>query len=230
MKAINEKISHLSGLLLSWSSPKTISRNDLLSCESLKFNDEVEGTKWEEYSFKSNHPLRGEDERSQTPPYFYKIICRRSGARLLLLSSTRQIIDHLVENELNYSLKLPLHRVQIAVDTLVKDITVSPEAYVLTFVHARTPAFGSPLRSVSFYGDNIAEASFFRDYIDLMNVFTCGIRNITSNGELVRLGNDGIISFYSSYASNPHQLTEIENVLSYLSKKRYLDSNTNRIN
>lgn len=209
----------LSGLLLEWTN-QIVSRKMLSNTSRIKFKSEIPGGHWEEYVFHSAVPLRGE-EQDDGRSFLYPIVCRRSGPRLLLLSISRPIVEYLLENELKTIFLPRLRRVSIAVDELVKALVNKPTIYSLSFVHARTPAFGSSLRSLSFYGEDLAEASLLREHVSLMNFFACGIRRTTGGNELVRIAADGGISFYSTSFD---KFLEIEEVLRYLRQEAYLIS------
>jgi len=208
---------YFSGLLLE-SPLRTVQRADLEKVRNVSFVEVVHGTNWEHFSLKSEQALRPEDRPG---PYDYPIICRRSGSRVLVLSVTRQIVEHLLQHDFESIFSPQLRRVSIAVDGLVKGIANKPTAYALSFAHARVPAFGNSLRAISFYGDDLAEASLFRGQLDLMVFFTCGLREAAGATEIVRLGGDGAISFFMGTS---HRVLEVERALSFLRHEGYLTS------
>lgn len=215
-------IPYFGGFLMD-GSEKVIERDDLLKCNTIKFVSVIPGTEWEKFEYLSETALRNEDAESTSKPYRYIVICRRSGSRIIILSHTKDIVEHLLENKLSKIFVPKLKPVSIAVDGLVKSLTGNPTKYSLTFVHARIPAFGTSLRSVSYYGDDIAEASLFRENIHFMNFFTCGLRPTIGKSEIVRIGSDGSLSFYAS-TSNTDKFKEIENIFRFLRKEGYLST------
>jgi hypothetical protein len=208
---------YYSGLLLEWP-PRAIQRTDLEQLRDFSFSGAIAGTNWELFWFRSDKALRPEDRPG---PYRYPILCRRSGSRILMLSVARQVVEHLMESELERVFSPRLRRVSIAVDGLVKAMADKPTAYSLSFAHARVPAFGSSLRALSFYGDDLAEASLFRERIGLMVFFTCGLREAAGGSEIVRLGADGTISFFMAES---HRVLEVEKALGFLRHEGYLTS------
>jgi hypothetical protein len=112
-----------------------------------------------------------------------------------------------------------MRRVSISVDSLVRELVERPTRYCLSFVYARVPAFGAALRTVSFFGDDLGEASFFRDNVQLINVFVCGLRRTEGGSEVLRLTSDGRISF--NLLSADHVLA-VEGVLRFLRQQDYL--------
>lgn len=171
---------------------------------------------WEQAVFSSDTSLIPGDDAP--PPDGYPLMWRLSGPRVLIVSQAREVVEGLCET-LALTVGLKLDPVSIAVDTFVKDTAREPGQYVFNYVHARVAAFGTSLKSLSFYGDDISEAKFFRDGIDLFNCHTCGIRHITGGGEIVRLGNDGSVSFR---LGGPSRLKEVEQALAFLRLHGYL--------
>jgi hypothetical protein len=210
----------LNGLLLEWPS-RPVKREDILRSRDLEFHSTLHGSRWEQFVYSAAIAFRGEDLLGKKPPFRYRVVVRRSGARLLVLSDARRIVEHLVDTSLNDLFPPYLRRVSIGVDALVKAMVKKPTIYSLTFVHARVPAFGASLRSVSFYGDDLTEASLLRENVALMNFFTCGLRPAAGGQELVRIGGDGSISFYLVKST---VLQEIENALAFLKQQGYLSS------
>lgn len=201
---------------------RPIERTDIEECRDIKFVSRIEGTHWEKYMYSSELPLRKEENEPKGGPYQYELICRRSGSRIVMLSLSRDIIDHLLLHEfIDCSISRIRHK-PIAVDNLVKNLAKAPAEYAINFVYARTPAFGASLRTISCYGDDLADASFFLDNMYLMNFYTCGLRRITEKTEVVRLGSDGMISFRMT---DKESVLKVEAVLSYLKTHDYLDDN-----
>jgi hypothetical protein len=218
---MDERKSHnLNGSLLEWP-VRAIERAHLEACGGMEFRGELESSCWEEFSFTSDEPLRGEDQAVRAGPYTYTVICRRSGPRIAFLSLNRRIVDRLADRLAAEVLAFRLRRVSIAVDSLGKAIVERPTRFSISFVYARVPAFGAALRNVSFYGDDLGEASLFRDNIHLLNIFVCGLRPAAGGSEIVRLGSDGRISFNMQ---SPGKVLEVENVLRFLRQEGYLST------
>ena len=208
----------LSGILLEFLGGP-ISRRDIERAD-LKFIRNISDTSWEEFIFESDEPLNGEIVNASV--FQYGAVCRRSRRRLLLLSPNRTIVEHLLEKRFSKVFVPRLRYVPIAVDDLVRAVVNKPSLYSLTRVYARVPAYGQSLRSVSYYGDDLGEASMFREQMDKLSFFVCGLRSAIEAHELVRLGNDGTVSFFVSQPEN-RRLREIEKVLNFLKQNDYLD-------
>ncbi len=209
----------LSGSLLEWP-VKEIGRSDLEHCSALQFHENVGESNWEKFEFTSSEPLRDKDQ-GESGPFSYVVICRRSGSRIAMLSLNRQIVDHLAHQLMLDVFSLRSRRVSIAVGDLVNELVERPTRYCLSFVYARVPAFGASLRNVSFFGDDLGEASLFRENAHLLNVVNCGIRRTEGGSEIVRLAGDGRISFNMSSSK---KVIEVEEVLRFLRKENYLST------
>lgn len=196
-----------------------ITRSDLLRCDKLQFVTTVQGTRWEKFTFFSDIPLKGEDIENINVPFKYHVFCRRSGPRVLFLSTSRDLANYIIDNYLSGIFTPPLRRLTIAVDDLVKALIDKPTKYLLSFVYARSPAFGSALRALSFFGDDLAEASLFRDCSHLLNYYSCGLRSSVGGSEIIRIGAEGFISFYMS---GSNRIIEVETALSFLRDGGYL--------
>jgi hypothetical protein len=101
----------------------------------------------------------------------------------------------------------------------VKQLLRQPRDYALSFVHARVPGFGNALRALSFYGDDLAGASLFREHADLLVCYTCGLRKAAGGTEILRLGVDGNVSFF---LGDQKRLRAIEDTLRFLRDERRL--------
>src|SRR5262245_31452825 len=139
--------TQLVGFLLEWRG-RPVTQEQLLKCPGLTFESRLRESSWEQYTFHSPKPLRGELAESASD-FAYLVICRRSGPRLLLVSQGRSVVDHLILRELGAVFVPRLEGVSVAVDLLVRDLTRRPGEYSLGYVHARLPAFGTALKSAS---------------------------------------------------------------------------------
>lgn len=211
---IYKNFQSLSGYLLTTRS-MNISRETILDLHSISFANDIPLPGWEEFTLETSKALIQEEYRGK---YLYPIICRRSGTKLLLLSYNRKIVEYVLDKfkinkELTYFFNMCIN-----VNSLVKKLTDTPDKYVLSFVHARVPAFGNSLRAISFYGNDISEASMFRENMGLMNFYACGLRKVVGEKEILRLSSDGFISFR---LPNLERLVEVQDTITFL-RNNYL--------
>lgn len=206
----------LSGLLLSDRRNSKLESSSIVRAGRVSEPARFEDSAWEQASFQSEVPFTPADQLG-TPPFTYPLVWRLSGPRVLLLSISRDVVEHFRKVAVKSGLRL--EPVGIAVDLFVKETARDPSEYVLSFVHARVSAFGTALKSVSFYGEDVAEAKFFRDGMDLFVCHTCGVRHAAGGGEIIRLGNDGAVSFKHT---GSRRLREVEETLGHLRRNGYL--------
>jgi hypothetical protein len=211
-------VNYLTGRLLNWSQ-ESVNMVDLLRCKRLTFVRMVGSSHWEELRYKSIVPLYGEDSTLIPGPYEYPVICRRSGARLLILSEHSDIVDYIIEEEFKDIFSPRLRHMNVAVDRLVKAITLKPTIYVLTYAHARVPAFGSNLRLITLYGEDLGQASLFHHMLKELTFASCGLRLAAKPKEVVRLSADGAVSFLPA---NKQRLDHVEQILGFIRREGYL--------
>jgi hypothetical protein len=211
---------NVSGVLYEWSAGNIeLSHFKEYDC-NIEFNN-IPNTGWETFTYLSDVALRHEEKIYNIPgPYRYSMVIRRSGPRFLLLSENRSIATHFMEHTLSQILKPLPCQVNIAVDSLARNLAKNPTVYALSFIHARVPAFGTSLRSISFYGDDLGTSTYFVKSLELFNVHTCGLRHAQGGHEIVRIGSDGGVSFLFSN----EKAIEVEKLLGFLRNQKYLST------
>jgi len=176
-------------------------------------------SQWEQLCYESSVPLHGEDEGQIKGPYEYTVVSRRSGGRLLILSEHAGIIEHLLSEEFKKAFIPHLRPISIAIDPLVKSLTKNPSIYALSYAYARVPGGLSNLKSLAFYGEDLAIAALFCDLLDALIFINCGLRLAAKGKEIVRLSTDGGVSFFPT---NRQRLDDVEKVLGFIRAQGYL--------
>jgi hypothetical protein len=209
----------LQGYLLS-AAPQDLKRETVLSSPHVQFVREIESTRWDEYRFLSRTALHGEEQLPFGDQFEYFVLVRRSGPRALVMAEYSEVLDVILQQERAVESGVRLRRVRIAVDGLAKHIARKPGRYLLSRVDALVPAYGQSLRSVSFYGDDVGEAALFRDHLDHLQIYACGLRETTTRSEVLRLTNRGVVSFrYTGI----RRIVEVEKVLGFVRNEGFLD-------
>lgn len=220
-----QQLENLTGYIMVPTKGTEFAHGAFAHCKTLKDVGPIADSVWEQYEYSSTIPLVPEHQL-QKGPYVYPVICRvaSDGALLLLMSSHKRIIDTFLASDESELLQPGIYHIGVSVDAVVRNLTRSPGVYTLSFVHARLPGFGSALRAVSFYGDNVAEASMFRENLGKMNCFTCGLRALIEAVEIARIGTDGLISFHlpGELETRRERLRDVEGVMKYLRRGGYL--------
>ena len=213
----------LSGYLMATSTGSKVTATLLTEAGALHHYGHIEDTKWDEYLMRSSQPLMMEDRFGAVGPFEYRLKCRRSGSRILIMGENTRIaeaaLSKLRAKEPQSSVLIHL---TVKVDALVRQITAKPGPYSLSFVHARLQ--NSSLKATSFYGEDITEASLFRDNLELLTCYTCGLRDVQSATEVLRIGNDGHVFFFAprAKAQLASRFAEVQSVLSFLSKSEFI--------
>lgn len=190
--------------------------NSYFSVPSVVNRSVVTGTRWEKLTFRSAEALTEEDILLNRPYYEYEIWLR-SSQHSLLMAKKKSIVEAFVVKELHRNNK-PLRRTQVRVAELVSDLVGQPEGYAITYIHARISAFGDSMRSMAIWGDDLVNAQAFRELKGILTSVQCGLRPLPEEKEVLRVTNEGNVSFYF----DPTRTKPIETVLSFLNQNRYL--------
>jgi hypothetical protein len=203
-----------------WARLETL-RNETLRVSFVPSFRLIERTRWLQIQFDAPEPLI--DASVEQPPYTYWLYYRQSARRAVLVGIKRIVVTRFLESlSLAHGLRVP-ESVYVNVQALVSLICSKPGSYAATYVHARTSGFGSSVRSISFYGDDVTASSLFREYASALLPHTCGLRDVYANrtqtSEALRVSTEGKVSFYGNAAS---ELLAAEKALGYLNRFGFL--------
>ena len=150
---------------------------------------------------------------------FYKIFFRQSEERALLLSEAQPVVEEIMRYIAKSIGSNKIEFVYIDVNGLVNMIMEQPDNYIVTAIHAKTSGYGARLKSVSLYGNDITSVSLLLDNKNNFVFYMCGLREVKSFRESVRIGKEGQVScYYNSIGS----LKNIENTLKYITLNNFL--------
>jgi len=206
--------NRVAGFLLTW--PGGPIPRELLEDVLRPLGDLAGIPRWERYALDSP-PIFGE-EVEDGATVNYQVIARRSGGKMILVG-VAGLVEHVVDKGHLARIRPALRRVPVAVDALIRDIAERPGDFAISYAHGRSPGFGARMRSVSYYGDDISEASLFRESLPLLVFSTCGLRRVARGSEIMKFGSDGSVSFR---LDSRRRASEVERVLSYLRDNGYL--------
>ncbi len=154
----------------------------------------IGNTRWERVVFHSPEFISG-DQRITEAPYDYPITVRQSTTgSLLLLAESKKVVEVFFEKYCRRLFKPALKKIFVKVGDLVTHVVADPNHYVLTAANVRISAYGEALKSISFYGDDLANATMFRENLHLMNPFSCGLRKVNGVSEVIRISSDGAVT------------------------------------
>jgi hypothetical protein len=197
-----------------------LDRQTLTTVPGLSLEKAIAGTRWDRYRFGSLRPLRDEAQLETDGHHTYPLLARLSsdGGRLVVLGPDFNIVRSVIEGELRPFFRPRVARESIAVHRLVQHIIDEPGPFAISFVHARTAAFGESLKSVSFYGNDVSHANFFRANLELFACFAVGLRDSSHHAEILRLRQDGRISFIGT-----EKLRDVDRVLHFLHDRGFYE-------
>lgn len=178
---------------------------------------------WEYYSFTSDIPLNGNDERYyynenyDGSPFINELLCCRAIGHLLIFTRGKREYNYFLEHILNKgSIALELKSCFISVDSFVK-IGAKEKDYSLTSISAFYRGIGDSLKSIRFFGEDVTSSDLFKNNIDEIKIYRCGIKELSQVDEMISIGTDGSLYFRYEYQN----LQKINNLFKFL-KDGYL--------
>lgn len=204
---------HLAGWLLTVG-PQPFSAKNLERAPFLHpAGDSVDG--WTSYDYLTDKPIPRVDDSAAPPPYTHELVFRWGRTSFLVLSTNYDTVKYFIRLELRHLLGGALRRSAVKVHSLVLYMMDPKETvaddnqpsgltnletaeafrtrYCLSYVAARTDAFGESLQVVTFSGARVSEASLFEESSPLMRYYSC---SLSRDGEdIIKLGRDGFVSF-----------------------------------
>jgi hypothetical protein len=231
----------LSGFLLASATSVEITKDILVdhnddgrTAASIQFRGLIfESRQWEEFCFYSDRPIDEEDKENYPdgPPYPHKMVCVRSGAKILLLAERRRVTDYIIGRFLNRRIFPNLRRVRIHTGKLIESCQNSNSMYSITTLHGSFAGTDRHISKISLYGSDITESSLYREQHHLFNFYSCGLArrlhenllklNLHEESEIALVGNDG---FISSQISSAERAREVIRVINYIVRNRWVDS------
>ncbi len=155
----------------------------------------VAGSRWRHFEFKTHEPLLDE-EPNESRTYTYPGLIRFSGSRLLIATPAWDITRALLRESRLGEPPAQFRRVVVDVQSLVSDCSLTSIPFSLLQVHASTPGYGDSLRNVSFYGEDLGDAEWFRNALDVLSCNSCVARPAGATHGQVRLWRSGSIGFH----------------------------------
>ncbi len=187
----------------------------LLEQEELRFRVDERSLSWQRFSVfpELNWADRGENRQEEGYSFFL-----RDGAadRFLVVANHRNAVDRLLEAlDLARHLKSPL----IKVRNFVGDIAASPAGYSISVVWARVEGYGSALRTIALFGDDITESGLFRQNSSAIYPYRVTMRDVRLDSNVLSISSRGEISFN---LAGPHSLNQVDDALRHLTQRGYL--------
>jgi hypothetical protein len=172
--------------------------------------------------YESAKPLTSMERRLQfSGPWRYHLLYRQSTTGFVLVGSPSEVVTHIrsiVSQKFTTLTTIRSMRVEVhALVSLLQDTGDQPsvaetrdeadesalneqpwlrrEWWRLGQVYANVPAYGEALRSVAFFGDDIASADLFLREFHVLGCYQAAMRAAQGSTEALRISVDGAMSF-----------------------------------
>ena len=183
---------------------------------------------WQSYWFSTKQALHdhgiGGDSRStqssalQGATYTYPFMVRVNSVNgtVIIVATLYSITDAVVDH-FNLSISPNLRRRVIDVHKVSQELLREEKSreYSITYFLADIPGYGANLRSITLYGNDIAEADFLQKERKNFSARKIGVRPFRSARDAGRFNNYGMIQFRSE------NIDEFESFLKYAYKNNF---------
>lgn len=172
---------------------------------------------WQLLSLRSPIPLTNEAETSARE-FVYEYLLRSSRDHHMLVSTQSDLVESLL-SICPFARNLVPPRIEI--DKLVTDLSVRPDSQIgMGAIFARVNGYGRSLRSISLYGDDIADAQLFQNMRSQLLPYRVELRDLITGNSLLSVGSRGELSFYYAGAESCNRAIRAMKFLS--GPKRYI--------
>jgi hypothetical protein len=157
----------------------------------------VENTRWVSFWLHSKMPLSRGDETEADGTFVYPFLLRTAEDRLILVSR-EGLVQKLFER---LGIAGHIESPRIGVDQLARDLVFPPlqpesdkgsgRKYLIGAMWASVEGYARTLRTVQAFGDDLAEASLFREILQQSVVTRLGLRDPRSDKDLLSINSAG---------------------------------------
>ena len=144
------------------------------------------------------------------------LVRQGGGRRFLLLgqehAAVSALLKHIGIDWRVFSPPIDVHRV-------AGEMINVPAEYALGAVWARVDGYGYSLRTMGFFGSDLAEAGLFRELLPKLTCYQVRLRDVRRGAEVLLVGNRGDIGLHYR---GQQSLTDADNVMRFLSRRHYI--------
>lgn len=179
---------------------------------------------WRIMEYNSARPLLNEPEIGREF-YTYPFLIRESQDRFILLSHDEVLVSEIINKPVLANL---LQRPKINIADLVRDI-VSPlgqngRKYLMSGAWAAVDGQGKRLKTLSFFGDDLAESELFCSLLKMetpcvVSPYRVVLRDIKTKAEIVSVGSNGELSIY---LRGTQHLAALDELMKFLTRSGYV--------
>jgi hypothetical protein len=193
----------------------------------------ISGCKWQTFSLATKVPLTATGvETNADGSYHYPFLVRISGGRIMLVAREAALIEQVLERSLVIG---HVDSPRILIDKAVRDLvfpsgdiapSMAGRKYTIGSIYAAVEGYARALRSISLFGDDLAEAELFRYALKQMSVHRAAIRDPATDKELMSVSSNGGVDFH--YKGVAH-LNAIDALTSFLRANGYIEWRNGRV-
>lgn len=188
----------------------------------------VEGTRWQSFWLRSDVAFTGGSSEAPDSDgsYAYPFLLRAAGDRYIIASREAALVEQLLERGgVGGHVDSPRVQVDKAARELIFPVPdgsgpTSGRKYTIGAVYGAVEGYARALRSVSFFGDDLAEAELFRYALNQIIVTRIGLRDPTVDKELLSVSSTGAVDFH--FRGVPH-LNAIDNLTTFMRASGYIE-------
>lgn len=177
---------------------------------------------WSSFSWTPKKPIKLERVAIQDHLGTYPFLYRESQDRFLILSVHHEVVDSfLKDGKLGNFVEFPRVDVVGLVSELTEPADNAGRAYRMSAVFAALDGYGRSLRTVAFWGDDIAGASLFHTLRNDLSAYRVSIRDVRKDFdfEIASISSGGEISTLIRGISH---LGHIDRMLKYINEHNFI--------
>ena len=205
---------NLTGGLFAWRHGMSgLPTSQLLTATQLTHRPSDTNPRWHHLTLQSDKGLLSEAD-APTGGFTYDFILRESeerDERFLLLGQDEMLVEVLLAR-----LAPPEERQapEVGVGSLVTHLVTQQDHYRMTGVFARTDTEGQALRSMSFYGNDLAASILFTEFLARSRPYRVQLRAMRSWHDTLSIATNGALSLL--FKDEPATIRDIDAALRFL--------------
>lgn len=185
----------------------------------------VPGSKWSHFWFDAKTAITTGHAPDNDGVFRYPFLCRIADDRFIIASTEAKVVDFFFEVTGTAGL---VESPRVLVDRAARELVFPPQdvegrtsarRYTIGAVYGAVEGYARALRNVSFFGEDIAEASLFRTALEQISVTRLTIRDPGIDRELISINTTGGLDFHFG---QPKFLNNIDALTGYFRLHNYI--------
>lgn len=156
--------------------------------------------------------------------YVYPLLLREVEERFLLASTHSEVVQQFItRNRLARSIERPVIDiggvVRESIFPSTPEFSAGASSYKMGALYASVDGFGRSVRTISLFGDDLANAGVVRDMLKYLNPFRVALRETRNEQEVLSISTQGEISFYFRGAAS---LDGVDKALAHVRRGNFI--------